>query len=242
MQKLQAAAGAGRALPHAGDYVSTETNYYEVVYMPFQTRIYLYDEQIQADHRQRPPCHDDAAVPLGAGPAEGCLSVCAQAAGATEQDFVAAAMDIRPLQDKEMSVTLEFSGLTGKLESDRNVHAALRPLRDSALRGAGGDAGSGPGRRQRGSGTCPVSGAALGSRGPIVKLYVTDIPLYLSRRRLHRGGQGVAAEVRAARAAAARIRRNEHRSRETRQRALATSRWRRVKREKPCATCAAKGL
>ena len=34
-------------LPHAGDYVSTETNYLEVVYMPFQTRIYLYDNKFK---------------------------------------------------------------------------------------------------------------------------------------------------------------------------------------------------
>ena len=33
--------------PHGGDYVSTETNYYEIVYMPLQTRIYFYDDKLK---------------------------------------------------------------------------------------------------------------------------------------------------------------------------------------------------
>ena len=33
--------------PHGGEYVSTETNYYEVVYMPLQTRIYLFDNKLK---------------------------------------------------------------------------------------------------------------------------------------------------------------------------------------------------
>ena len=34
-------------LPHAGEYLATETNYYEIVYMPLQTRIYLYDRRFK---------------------------------------------------------------------------------------------------------------------------------------------------------------------------------------------------
>ena len=33
--------------PHGGEYIATDTNYYEVVYMPLQTRIYLFDSELK---------------------------------------------------------------------------------------------------------------------------------------------------------------------------------------------------
>ncbi len=166
-------------LPHAGDYVSTETNYYEVVYMPFQTRIYLYDSKFKPMSARDVHATMTMQFPLESAPRQVVFQHVPMPQGATEQDFVAAALDIRPLADKEMSVTLEFSGLTGRSNPTATFtphydHFAIRPyVVQAALLEADRDAVN----RQR---TCPVSGAPLGSRGPIVKLYVTDIPIYLS--------------------------------------------------------------
>lgn len=166
-------------LPHAGDYVSTETNYFEVVYMPFQTRIYLYDDKFKPVSAKDLHAAMTMQFPLEAAPRKVVFQYVPKPAGATEQDFLAAALDIRPLQDKEMSVTLDFSGISGSKNPTATFtphydHFAIRPyVVQAALLEADRDAVN----RQR---TCPVSGAPLGSRGPIVKVYVTDIPLYLS--------------------------------------------------------------
>ena len=37
----------GKILPHAGDYISNEKNYFEIVYMPLQTRIYAYSKKFK---------------------------------------------------------------------------------------------------------------------------------------------------------------------------------------------------
>jgi hypothetical protein len=166
-------------LPHAGDYVSTETNYYEVVYMPFQTRIYLYDSKFKPLSSRDVHATMSLQFPLEAAPRQVTFQHVPMPAGATEQDFVAAGLDIRPLADKEASVTLEFSGLAGRLNPTATFtphydHFAIRPyVVQAALVESDRDAVN----RQR---NCPVSGAPLGSRGQIVKLYVTDIPLYLA--------------------------------------------------------------
>ena len=163
-------------LPHAGDYVSTEKNYYEVVYMPFQTRIYLYDEKFNPITAKDLHATMTLQFPLEPAARQLVFQFVPKSPGATEQDFVAAAMDIRPLQDKETSVTLEFSGLSASSTATfapHYDHFAIRPyVVQAALLEADRDAA----KAQR---TCPVTGAALGSRGPIVKVYVTDIPLYL---------------------------------------------------------------
>jgi hypothetical protein len=99
--------------------------------------------------------------------------------GVTEQDYVVAIFDIRPLQDKETSITFEFSGL-----ADRHYPTAsftpnytrfsIRPYVARVLPTAADRDGI---ARQR---MCPVAGVPLGSKGPVVKLYIADYPLYLS--------------------------------------------------------------
>ncbi len=166
-------------LPHGGDYVSNEANYFEVVYMPFQTRIYFYDGKFKPMTARDLRATMSLQFPLEPAERKITFEYVPMPAGATEQDFVAAALDIRPLQDKDVSVTLEFSGLTGGKNPTASFtphydHFTIRPyVVQAAILEADRDAVN----RQR---TCPVSGAPLGSRGPIVKVYVTDIPLYLS--------------------------------------------------------------
>jgi hypothetical protein len=98
--------------------------------------------------------------------------------GVTEQDYVMAAFDIRPLEGTETSITLEFSGLRDRRFPTASFTPyypkfAIRPcVAKVLLTDADNDAIA----RQQ---TCPVSGMVLGSRGPVVKLYIADFPLYV---------------------------------------------------------------
>ena len=99
--------------------------------------------------------------------------------GATEQDYVMAVFDIRPLQDKETSVTFQFSGLS----DHRNPTATFAPyyprlnIRPYVAKALLTEADRDGVARQQ---VCPVAGVPLGSRGPVVKLYIADYPLYVS--------------------------------------------------------------
>jgi hypothetical protein len=165
--------------PHGGQFLSTEAHKYEIVYMPLQARIYRYDEDgkplsarnVHVQMSLQPPTENAVRkIPF---------QYVVLPAGTTEQDYVVAAFDFRQWPEKETPITFEFSGLASR----RNPTASFTPLisrsdirpyvaqvlpvetdRDGIL-------------RQR---VCPVSGAMLGSKGPIVKLYIADYPLYVS--------------------------------------------------------------
>jgi hypothetical protein len=99
--------------------------------------------------------------------------------GTSEQDYVVAPLDIRPLEDKEISITLELSDLPDRKNPTASFtpyypHFSIRPYVAKVLVTEADRDGI---ARQR---ICPVSGAPLGSRGPITKLYLADFPLYLA--------------------------------------------------------------
>ena len=165
--------------PHGGEYLATETNHYEIVYMPLQTRLYLFDDKI------KPLSAKDVHVQMSLKlPSENVLrrvpfQYVAMPAGVAEQDYVVAVFDVRQLADEETPITFEFSGLS----DHRHPTAAFAPvfspakIRPYVARVPLTEADRNGIMRQR---VCPVSGQMLGSRGPIVKLYIADYPLYLS--------------------------------------------------------------
>jgi hypothetical protein len=162
-------------LPHAGEYLATETNYYEIVYMPLQTRIYLYDRNFRPIGAQNVRAAMSLQLPWETALRRVPFQFVPLPAGATEQDFAVAPLDVRPLQDKEISITFELSAQSNTTTLTPHYdHFKIRPyVAQAALTAADQDAIS----RQR---ICPVTGAPLGSRGPVVKLYVAEFPLYLS--------------------------------------------------------------
>jgi hypothetical protein len=169
----------GNIMPHAGDYVSTEWNYYEVVYMPLQTRIYLYDKKFLPVSAKDVHAQMTVQFPAEATARKVPFQFVPQPPGATEQDFVAVNLDITPLQGKTVDVGLQFSDLvkggnSTEVFTPHYAHFAIRPyLAKAMLTAADNDAIA----RQR---TCPVSGVPLGSRGRVVKLYVAEFPIYLA--------------------------------------------------------------
>ena len=112
-------------MPHAGDYLSTETNYYEIVYMPLQTRIYLYDNKFKPLSARDVHAQMTLQLPMENAARQVPFQFVALPAGATERDYVAATFDIRPLQDKEASIAFRVFRPTESLQSDRCLHAPL---------------------------------------------------------------------------------------------------------------------
>jgi len=165
--------------PHGGEYVSTETNYYEIVYMPLQTRIFLFDSKLKPLSARDVHAQMIVQLPMEKVPQQVPFQYVPMPPGVPEQDYVAAQFDIRPLEGKETSITLEFSGL-----SDRHYPTAsftpyyprfsVRPYVAKVLLTEADREGI---VRQQ---VCPVTGVPLGSRGPVVKLYIAEHPLYVS--------------------------------------------------------------
>jgi len=158
--------------------LKTEANYYEMVVMPLQTRIYVYDKMLK---------------PLGARDVRVQMSLQPPGESAVrqipfqyvvlpptmaEQDYVVAVWDAASLGSKETPITIEFSGLpdhrrpttsfTPLFSSDkiRPYVAQVLPMKSEADRVL----------RQR---TCPACGDVLGNKGPVVKVLIGDYPLYL---------------------------------------------------------------
>lgn len=165
--------------PHGGEYVSTETNYYEIVYMPLQTRIYLFDSKLKPLSARDVHARMTLQMPSENGQRQLPFRYVTMPPGVVEQDYVVAIFDIRPLEGKETSITLEFSGLADRHYSTASFtpnysRFSVRPFVAKVLLTEADRDGI---ARQR---MCPVAGVPLGSRGPVVKLYLADYPLYLS--------------------------------------------------------------
>jgi hypothetical protein len=165
----------GTLLPHAGEYLASESNYFEIVYMPLQTRIYLYDRKFRPRSAQVVRARMTLQLPQENVARQIPFQFVPMPAQATEQDYVFAPFDIRPLQDKETSITFEFfSQANSATFTPHYPRFSIRPyVVRAALAAADQDAIT----RQD---ICPVTGAKLGSRGQVVKLYVAEFPLFVS--------------------------------------------------------------
>ncbi len=166
----------GEATPHGGQMTMTGTLGFEVVYRPKQTRVYLYG----ADHR-----------PLSTRGVQGELAMqvpgndqvfrfplqyTAARPGSTDQDYLAAAVDVSRIRDGGMTVGLELANLPDPRQS-RATFSQTFALSKLPVKVALLDRSDSAGiARQK---TCPVSGGALGSMGTPIKVLVGDQPLYL---------------------------------------------------------------
>jgi hypothetical protein len=173
--------------PHGGEYLKSKPNHYEIVYMPLQARIYLFDDKMKPLTARDIHAQMSPNVPQQNVPRKIPFRHVAAPAGGTEQDYVVAVFDFRQLTDKETSITLEFSGLpnnhkyfglwdshdgTASVKSSFSP-SKIRPYVARVLFTEADDAGF---RRQN---ICPVSGKPLGIDRPAVKVYIADYPLYL---------------------------------------------------------------
>jgi len=186
--------------PHGGEYLTTKTNHYELVYMPLQARIYLFDDKMKPLTARDVHAQMSLNPPQQNVPQKIPFQYVTKSVGMTEQDYVVAAFDFRQLPDQETPITLEFSGLPDSHKFlglwDRHDGTAsftpsfspskIRPYVARVLLTEADQEGC---RRQQ---FCPVSGRMLGTEKQAIKLCVGDYPLYLA-------GEDCIAAVKAAR-------------------------------------------
>ena len=85
--------------PHGGEYLTTKTNHYEIVYMPLQARIYLFDDKMKPLTARDIHAQMSLNPPQQNVPQKIPFQYVAKPAGVTEQDYVVAAFDFRQLPD-----------------------------------------------------------------------------------------------------------------------------------------------
>jgi len=165
--------------PHGGEFFATDTNRYEIVFMPLQTRIYLYDTTLKPLSARDVHVQMSFELPTENIPRRIPFQYVSMPAQAAEQDYVVASLDLRQLTDKETPITFEFSGLADRRHPTASFTPVfsppkMRPYVAQVLLMQADRSGI---TRQQ---ICPVTGARLGDRGPVVKVYIGDYPLYLS--------------------------------------------------------------
>jgi hypothetical protein len=165
--------------PHGGEYLSTETNHYEIVYMPLQTRIYLFDKKMKPVSARNVHVQMSLTLPSESAPRRIPFQYVAMPAGVAEQDYVVAVFDMRQLKEGEIPITFQLSGLSDRQHPTASFTPVVSPskIRPYVARVLPTEADQDAATRQR---VCPVTGQVLGSRGPAVKVYIADFPLYLS--------------------------------------------------------------
>jgi len=158
---------------HGGQYLATEWNFYEVVFMPLQMRIYVYDKTM------KPQTAEDVHVTMSLQlPDERKTRTIpfhhvALPKGSLDQDYVVAVFDAKLLKDKETPITFEFSGLPDRHRTTASFtplfsRATVRPY---VARVLATKADTDAVLHQR---VCPVCGNLLGVRSPVVKLMIGD--------------------------------------------------------------------
>lgn len=163
--------------PHGGLFLETGSHSLEVVYLPRETRVYLYEKSRQPLSTRKlhafmsPRLHDDSnrsQIPL---------EYVVLPVGSKEQDYVAAAVDVTQLPDGT-PITFRFENLPDRLhpkseftpiftQSQVRPYFATVSLTQADREGLVGQQ------------VCPITGARLGSMGTPIKVLVGDRPLYL---------------------------------------------------------------
>jgi hypothetical protein len=176
--------GAAPPLPHAtltlhgGQYLTTESNQYELVFMPLQMRIYAYDKLLKPESARDLHVQMSLQMPGDSKVRRIAFQYFAMPPAAAQQDYIVAVFDVSELKDKETPITIEFADLP----DHHHPTASFTPvftrdrIRPYVARILATKADTDAVMRQR---VCPVSGDALGSRGPIVKLLIGEYPLYV---------------------------------------------------------------
>ncbi len=171
-----AAAAAARPTPHGGQFTVAGPLRFETVYLPMETRVYLYDAS------NRPISAKGAAGQIGMT-VRGYekvyrypLAYVATQAGSRSQDYLAVAVNVSRIKDGDMAVAFELTNLPSRdLPGARftqtfalsRIPVTVAPLDESDRAGIA---------RQK---VCSVMGGQLGSMGTPVKVLLGDQPIYL---------------------------------------------------------------
>jgi hypothetical protein len=162
--------------PHCGQYLTTPSATYELVFTLLQLRIFAYDKSMTPQDVKNLRVQLTLTVPGENDPRRIAFQYVAAAPGSGEQDYLAAPFDFGQMRDKEVPLTIEF------ILPDRRQPVSFSPLfTKAAIRPyvAQVQLIATDRRRAAQQRVCPVSGDVLGSKGPMVKVLIGEHPLYL---------------------------------------------------------------
>jgi hypothetical protein len=164
--------------PHCGEYLTTKTTTFELVFTMTQARLYAFDKTLTPQSMQNIQVQMSLEIPGERNPTHIPFQYVAMQPGVTEQDFSVAAFNFALLRDKEVAITLDFSNLPDKNHSTASftplfTKERVRPYVAQVVLSERDRLGIG---QQR---VCPVNGELLGSKGQIVKVLIGERPLYL---------------------------------------------------------------
>ncbi len=163
---------------HGGQYLATDAHEFEMVFLPLQARIYVYDKSLKPQNARDLHVRMSLQLPDERKPRQYPFLYAALPTGSASQDYVVAAFDFSLLKHKETPITLDFSDLPDR----KHPTASFSPMftrnkiRPYVAQVAATKADAAAILRQR---VCPVSGDVFGSRGPVVKLLIGDFPLFV---------------------------------------------------------------
>ena len=162
--------------PHGGLFLETGSHRLEVVYLPQQTRVYLYGKSMEPISTLTLRGEMSLQVRGGSPPRHIPLQH-APSSGPKDQDYLVAAADVSQLPD-ETPITFHFDNLPDRRHSKAEFtpvfsQSEIRPyvVRVSFVQADR----EGLAAQQ----VCPITGARLGSMGEPIKVLVGDRPLYL---------------------------------------------------------------
>jgi len=163
--------------PHGGLFLEAGSNSLEVVYLPQETRVYLYGKSRQPLSARELRAQMSMQLPSQTGVRQFALQYVAQPIGSKDQDYVATAVDVTQLPD-ETPIKFRFENLPDRPHSKAEFNplfsrCQVRPYVARVLLTQADREGL---ARQQ---TCPITGATLGSMGDPIKVLVGDRPLYL---------------------------------------------------------------
>ncbi|MBI1900491.1 MAG: hypothetical protein HYS13_05175 [Planctomycetia bacterium] len=162
--------------PHGGQVAATRSYFLEAVYLPTQTRLYLYDRS------GRPldvaTAHGDVAMLVrsnlrefryGLAPVTGVQGV---------QSYLKAGVDVSRVRDGDMTITFSLTDLPDRAEPAVRIQQtfAITPFRPDIVVAQVTERDRDAIGRQK---TCPIMGETLGQHGEVVKVLVDGLPVYL---------------------------------------------------------------
>ena len=183
--------------PHGDEYLQTEAVQYEIVYMPLQTRIYLFDKKMKPLSARDTHVQMLLTLPSESNPRRIPFQYVAVPAVAGEQDYVVAVFDMRQLRDRETPITFEFSGLPDRRHPTASFTPVFSLAKHSPLRRK---SPSYPGRSRRGHAAESLSGVGAGAwdEGADHQALPRRLSLVFVRGGLHSGNPAIAGKILAA--------------------------------------------
>lgn len=164
--------------PHGGEFLEAGSNSLEVVYLPHETRVFLYGKTRQPLSARELRGQMSMQFPGETGIRQFPLQYAAQPKGSKEQDYAAATVDLSQVPDSEIPIQFRFENLPDR----RPVKAEFNPIFSrSKIRPYVAEVSLTQADRDgiAGQRTCPITGAGLGSMGIPKKVLVGDKALYL---------------------------------------------------------------